>query len=103
MREKILELSHAAEILKHDADSIDITGADIHIGRVRAVRKRTHEQTVVTGRQRVKGKSTEAVGDCGSVRSVWRVAWNGGKNRIVRKRAAGIREGADYSSKAVPG
>jgi hypothetical protein len=60
---KIPQLSHAPKILKHDIDGIDVTGADIYVRRVRAVRKRAHEQTVVAGRQRVKGESAEAVGN----------------------------------------
>src|SRR4051812_11517044 len=60
-------LSHAPEELKPDVDRIDAPCGDIDVGRIRTVRERAHEQTVMTGRECVKDKTSEAVGRRGGV------------------------------------
>jgi hypothetical protein len=65
------------------------------------VRKGANEQTVVAGRQRVKGKSTKAIGSRRNVRRVGRVARNHRQNWVVRKCAARIGESSDYPAQSL--
>src|SRR3954469_21648494 len=64
------------------------------------MRERAHEQTVMPGREGVKDKTSEAVRRCGGVRTSRRITRDCSEDWVVRKCAAGIREGTYYAAES---
>ena len=93
---------HAAKVLEHDAHGIDATGANKDIRRIWPVGKRANEQTVASGRERVKGKSAETIGRRRYVGRARRITRKGRKDRIVRQRAARICQCSNETTEARP-
>ena len=62
--------------------------------------KRVHMEPVVPRKKRGENESSDAIRSCCGVRRIRSAAGDGGENRIVRQRAAGIRESSNNSPKS---
>jgi len=64
--------------------------------------KRVHMEPVVPRRKRGNNESSDAIRSCCGVRRIRSAAGDGGENRIVWQRSAGIRESSDNRAKSEP-
>jgi hypothetical protein len=94
------DLPNTLEELRRHSHRIDPAGSDFDLRRIRTVCKRADEQPISPRGQTAEHKTSNAVRDRRRAWRAWCIAGSGGKNPIVWKSTAGIRERADHTAEA---